>query len=694
MLTRVELDAIDLAMKRNRCFQYQSQFEALKAIITRGGDSDVCMELYKNEDRFQEPCTDEQRCELLLLAADNKYYHLMKLIVTSSRISVPNEALLLFRHAKNEVSKVLCEDRAQVVTPGLISFMLAAGVDGSADCDRFADYIRDEVKNNEPIVHKLSHLMEIYCQLKLSCGRPFPIILITEADYCMLESSHSLRDDMVCFVIFDLNTRMHRIIAQENVFEKFSLSSGVLWGAGEFGFYELVSLIYRDERVVSNFREFGDGSLFQYDRNNYLQDVFERYEKAIKALRSELIGNFNFDWVREEIQPSQDYVMTALKRKYPVAPIFLDDDLIQRVLVLAQARYFQAVRQYIFERAVVAEHPQNLRDLLYYLANSINTADGYDYLQFFVRQDFPSKEPFYKFMLDAGLSLREVTRYMPGHIKYGVASIIAQSKNREYLARFYDCSDFDLLKEIKHALVFRFHHLQNGVIGQAIRDSLVLSRPTLFLNIIRSNRDLTELKDTKTYQAVCEYYKNQIISADAKAELKRRVHTEGDVSLRDVALYLALAGDLLNDREDFIDVCAKHLLLENPSDHQKAELNAGLHLLSVAEHNALRGWLMSVSGDGRLKETLQARLPSKNCAFIEMIRTSAKDRAVKDTRSFKTWADALSMPTQVNTFKDEAKRKVFNLFARMKAPDPASGNVNVKGKETKKDEREDRIFNL
>lgn len=95
------------------------------------------------------------------------------------------------------------------------------------------------------------------------------------------------------------------------------------------------------------------------------------------------------------------------------------------------------------------------------------------------------------------------------------------------------------------------------------------------------------------------------------------------------------------------DECVEGLLPLLKADDAEALSRAdALRLLSNQEHNQLRDRLVAVSAHPTLHAVLQERLPKKNCAFIDIVRTSETDRKVMKTKTYAVDGCFLSGKTQ------------------------------------------------
>ncbi len=95
------------------------------------------------------------------------------------------------------------------------------------------------------------------------------------------------------------------------------------------------------------------------------------------------------------------------------------------------------------------------------------------------------------------------------------------------------------------------------------------------------------------------------------------------------------------------DECVEGLLPLLQADDAEALSRAdALRLLSNKEHNQLRDRLVAVSSHPALHTVLQERLPKKNCAFIDIVRTSETDRKVMKTKTYAVDGCFLSGKTQ------------------------------------------------
>lgn len=347
---------------------------------------------------------------------------------------------------------------------------------------------------------------------------------------------------------------------------------------------------------------------------------------------------------------TEDELIQQLQTQYPTGPIPLYDEAIRRVVFKAICNEHKELLNDIYSRVQVLEEPRNLKYLLLDSVVSFGTQFGGR----INKQAFPADVTFYQFIVNAGVSLKENHIYDPNSVEFNAAGYIALAKKNKSpsvgtkdvvmnpIRRYAPINELDLLKGLKKVYLHLFEDTWNDPDWQlarvSVRDSLVLGLSTLFLNVIRSNRDLTQLKDTGSYVRLCKLMEHIQISPEAVGELKERVLVKADPSLRDVVMYLALVCDFAQEKENFIRVCRDYLLSPNFTGKDKAALNAALRLLSDADHERLRGRLIAVSADPSLRPLLKARLSKKDCAFIEIIRTSAEHREVKDTGKFKTWA--------------------------------------------------------
>ncbi|HEU5280943.1 MAG TPA: ankyrin repeat domain-containing protein [Gammaproteobacteria bacterium] len=675
-------------------YQRISQCAILQAMIACNYHEAGCIDVYHAKAQCVEPVTPTQEISLLHLAMEKRYFQLVKILVlngASPNIPDSDGVTPLYNHAIEEMRSIQSNfsHRAQVVFPGFVSFLLAAGARPEQPS-----------QNKQPLLEDLQNITkqaygnfavagaEITCQCQLAMGE-FPVIILKQSDYDSLKAAGLLVADNVVYVVLEAEGQ-GTIHYQKNGFPQ-TLTRRYL------SFFEkmdwLIALLYPEFSTaqVKPFLSFGEfvRRYLSFEENyvnyifNELQWVLDFFKKTFNLF----IKAQPMHW--DELFKDEAQMIQQLEKIYSGRPIRLDDALVHDMLEAArEAKHTPfELYTYIYCHLQLDTTPENIKQFLYRSTFFVKSCRFKDSV---VNQVFSGELTFRQILSEAGIALKENYLFKKDSVEreaYGWVKLA--EKNKGAMGKHHSLvnptdsnkpiSELDILKGIKKVYFYKIKNTINHPKWKdthvAIRDSLALGSSTLFLNVIRTNSHMDQLKDTDTYLEICKLMQGVGLSVEAKAELTKRVQGQHP-SYRDLVMYLALVCDFEQDKANFIRVCCQYLLSDAMSPADKKALNDALRLLSQEEHNQLRDRLVAVSADPSLYLTLKNRLPKKNCAFIEIIRTSEEDRKVINTQKFKDLVKELSkpmvevvekeenrfhLPTHIMFFKPDLKRYSANF---------------------------------
>jgi hypothetical protein len=674
-------------------YQRVHQYIILRTMIAYNYNESVCINVYHAKAQCVDPVTPADSIRLLHLAMEKRYFQLVKILVlngASPNIPDSDGVMPLYNHAIEEMRSIKnnFSHRAQVVFPGFVSFLLAAGA-------------RPEQPslNKQPLLEALQNITkqaygnfavagaEIACQCHLAMGE-FPVIILKQSDYDSLKAAGLLVADNVVYVVLEAEGQ-GTIHYQKNGFPQ-TLTRRYL------PFFEkmdwLIALLYPEFSTAQvkpflSFDEFKRGN--QYRKNDYASYIFNEVRRVVSSFQETLnflITYQTMHWY--ELFKDEAQTIQQLEKIYSGRPIRLDDALVHDMLeAIRNGNQGRQICEYVYSRLELNTTLENIKPLLY---RSTFFAKSYRFKDSVVNQVFSGELTFRQILSEAGIALKENYLFKKDSVEreaYGWVKLA--EKNKGAMGKHHSLvnptdsnkpiSELDILKGIKKVYFYKIKNTINHPKWKdthvAIRDSLALGSSTLFLNVIRTNSHMDQLKDTDTYLEICKLMQGVELSVEAKAELTKRVQGQHP-SYRDLVMYLALVCDFEQDKANFIRVCCQYLLSDAMSSADKKSLNDALRLLSQEEHNQLRDRLVAVCTDPSLYLTLKDRLPKKNCAFIEIIRTSEEDRKVINTQKFKDLVKELSksmaevvekeenrfhLPTHIIFFKPDLKRYSANF---------------------------------
>lgn len=651
-----------------------SLYELVKTMLAFNYHEMDCLLVLKEDEQFTVRMSREEGASILNFAIDKRYYRMIKALVLDH---APNGLEVLRQHVEKETGDMKYSPLRQGSECGksLVSFLLAASAsDRNSALQRsnallaILNAISTVAMKGENRNHAVVGAV-IALQLRLVIGH-FPVIFLTKQDYELMSASGLWVEAGVAYVLVGNNKDETVVLYQKEGINQSGAMAELPEMLGE-SIQNVIGFLFSNDtsKVNAMFSEHGGGEKYIQKRFADLLSFAFEFTTLLKK------------WVdRRELYVGQALI-AQVKRDYPSdKPVPLYHEKTQNIIEIAAHRKNKTMMEYLLCNARNAEDNKNLKFILMHSARM----DGKLLTDCIVRQPFPNDKSFCKVIdeieAETGCASLRVERcYQPGTLQRQ-----AKIKTSTSLGEGEGFSEFTILKGLKARYLYYIKstisaNVNDGAMYVAIRDSLVLGQPTLFLNVIRSNRDLTQLKDTKTYLTICDLMKSIKLSDEARQELQKRVEAKAEdgtpiVSVRDAAMYLALVCDIDNNREKFIEVCRNHLLNETMTAAEKTALNAAMKLLSKEDYNQLRKNLIAVSQDPALLSTLKARLPAKNCAFIDIIRTSEDKREVKDTGTFTKWAKEVANSQAPET---QPKRQ-FNLSAAVFfKPDRAKYIVNV-----------------
>lgn len=658
----LQIDKLDyFRLLKPTLYQQASQFDTMSSILvgsTNPTTEKALLELLHETSDFRKPCNDEEKSDLLHLAIQAKFDNLTRALILDG---APVYAKDLFHFTSIEGRKFFAKDTYR----GIPSLMMATGVSPLAIApilDSLTTKTLAFKPNNAPnqafIRYNRMMLAELM-RFNPSATHP-PYIVLNQDDYETLKRRSLLAPNIITIVVFHDD---QLIMAYQK--SGFDQSINVTTEMPRPKYSRMVKTFIT--QAHSKFQDFITDEVLS-ETTDYVMKTRKKLKKIIDSTPLNI----------EAFLQDETRIINKLKSTYGDRPIPLYDESIEHILRRAKAAHLYELRRHIYSNIQLLSHPKNLKPLLFYSTFFIKKK----LTDHIIAQAFTNRVTFYQIIKTTGIPLNESRAYPNESIQsQAMGQLILVKHNKMNIDNHHaeinplndssSISEFDILKGIKSYYLYVITKSMNdpswASTRTAIRDTLILGQSTLFLNVIRTNRDLTKIKDTKSYLTLCNLMRGTPVSDEAKNTLMSRVLGHGaNPTPRDVTMALALACDFDHDKATFIKLCRDYLLAENPHNEERQALNAALQLLSKDEHNTLRNRLIAISKDPSLLPTLKIRLNLKNCAFIDIIRTSEDERSLKDTGTFTTWA---------NTIKSASSRR-FNVFS-LTAYDPNRHSANI-----------------